>query len=516
MAEDLIKKIYNIANTLRKQNLRFLVNPSADCALEYLAKVAQHRRYLAGETRSDRDFPALKPVKPARKPKSIVPKAPPRPSVSIPVTSAQPAPTLAPAKPQEKKCKQSTETTDKPPKAKKYKYGFIGKKRTKFVAASVAEDAPATELQVAAEDVDLQKALEESMKSGKAKVTEEQVAHDLLSPQKPKKKSHADQYIFQRRTSTPTGSSGHDEQSFAELGQSECEESKKVMPWADEGGQGEGQAGLDPGQAGPDPGNAGDDVQSIPSLVVHAGSDREHMDLDVANISRNLPRSNWMKGLLQQPIRSDKPLNTDNDKANTETEVKSMVTVTIQQDMSSIPPMASPIIDLTSRPESPKNKGSEERLDSYGSRLYTLEQLDIPHQVSKAVSEVVIEAVDWAMQAPLRNRFRDLPEAKMKEILHQRMWKTESYKSHKDHMQLYEALKKLMNRDHSQELAQDLVEARKKNKKSRESPKTPPGSPPYQPPPSPPPAGPFRASGAPGASGSSQVLPPPPPPSSTN
>nr|GEU65620.1 hypothetical protein [Tanacetum cinerariifolium] len=234
--------------------------------------------------------------------------------------------------------------------------------------------------------------------------------------------------------------------------------------------------------------------------------------------------------------------------------------------MSSISLMTSPIIDLTSRPESPKvhqqfkattadttttttitlpppqaqqqstteammvkrigelehimanliqvNKDIEERLDKHGARLYTLEQLDIPQQVSIAVSEVVTDVVDWAMQAPLRNRFRDLPEADMKEILHQRMWETESYKSHEDHMQLFEALEKSMNRDHSDKLAQDLAEARKKKKKSRESPKTPPGSLSHQPPPPPPPAGP---SGAPGAFGSSQVPPPPPPlPSSTS
>nr|GFB15482.1 hypothetical protein [Tanacetum cinerariifolium] len=129
------------------------------------------------------------------------------------------------------------------------------------------------------------------------------------------------------------------------------------------------------------------------------------------------------------------------------------------------------------------NKDMEERLDKHGARLHALEQLDIPQQVSKAVSEVVT-------QAPLQNRFRDLPEADMKEILHQRMWETESYKSHEDHMQLFEALEKSMNRDHSEELAQDLAEARKRK--------------------------PSGASGAPGASGSSQVPPSPPPPSSTN
>ncbi|GKD80172.1 hypothetical protein Tco_1342793, partial [Tanacetum coccineum] len=57
-------------------------------------------------------------------------------------------------------------------------------------------------------------------------------------------------------------------------------------------------------------------------------------------------------------------------------------------------------------------------------RLYKLENLDIPHQVSKAVDEIVTDAVDWAIQAPLRDRFRDLPEADMKEILHHRMWES--------------------------------------------------------------------------------------------
>nr|GEY45941.1 histone deacetylase 14 [Tanacetum cinerariifolium] len=352
---------------------------------EYLENVAKHRRYMAGETGSDQDSPASKPTKPARKPKLTAPKAPSRPSVSNPVTSAQHAPTSAPAKPQEKKRKQATKTSEKHPKAKKSKYGFIGKKRSlKSVVAPVAEDVPAMEPHVAAKDADLQKALEESMKTmyapprgplplvvikesesikyqplpevpgkGNEKVTEEQVSHELLSLQKPKKKSP-----------------------------SKSEETEKVMHVANEGGQGEseGQAEPDPGQARPDLGNTGADVQSIPSPVVHAGSD----------------------------------------------------------------------------------------------------------------------------------------QADMKEILNQRMWETRSYKSHKDHLQLFEALEKSMNRDHSEELAQDLPEARKKKKKSHESPKTPHGSPPHQPPPPPPPTGPFGASGAPRASGSSQVPPPSPPPSSTN
>nr|GFD61239.1 hypothetical protein [Tanacetum cinerariifolium] len=58
----------------------------------------------------------------------------------------------------------------------------------------------------------------------------------------------------------------------------------------DAGDQDKGQAASNPdeifeGQARPDPGNAGADAHSIPSPVVHAGSDREHMDLDVTDVS---------------------------------------------------------------------------------------------------------------------------------------------------------------------------------------------------------------------------------------
>nr|GEZ10017.1 hypothetical protein [Tanacetum cinerariifolium] len=493
--------------------------------------------YLAGETGSVQDSPAPKPTTPARKPKSTAPKAPPRPAP----TSAQPAPTSAPAKPQGKKHKQATKASDKPPKGKKSKYGVIGKKHSlKSVAASEAEDVPVMEPQVAAKDIDFQKDLEESMKTayalprgkGKAKVTEEQVAHDLLSLEKPKKKSPADQYIFQRRVFEPTGSFEHDEFPYVVLGQSDNEdESKKVVLGADEGGQGEGQDGPDPGaqaesqmgsdasdqdegqarsnpgeisegQAGPDPGNAGADVHNIPNkgftittyLRVQENlklAVEEHVLLeDPASSSGTLSSLQHLSKDIsfRDLFFSDKP--TDADK-NADTEVESMVNFPIQQALSSISLMTSPIIDLTLRPESPKligklehimanliyvNKDIEETLDKHGSRLYMLEQLDIHQQVRKAVSEVVTDAVDLAMQAPLRNRFRDLPEADMKEILHQRMWETESYKSHEDHMQLFEALEKSMNHDHSEELAQDLAEARKKKKKSLLPPPLPPSS----------------------------------------
>ncbi|GJR77009.1 hypothetical protein Tco_0089374 [Tanacetum coccineum] len=98
------------------------------------------------------------------------------------------------------------------------------------------------------------------------------------------------------------------------------------------------------------------------------------------------------------------------------------------------------------------NRNLEERLDKHGSRLYALEQLDIPH-------------------------------------------------------------KKSLECDHLDQLASDLKEARLKKRKKGATPRTPSGSPLSQPLPLPPPAGGSGATGTSGASGSSQFPPPLPHPS---
>nr|GFA02356.1 hypothetical protein [Tanacetum cinerariifolium] len=298
---------------------------------EYQENVAKHRGFLADETRSTQDLPAPRPAKPARKPQSTAQKAPSKPSISSPVTTTQPAPTSVPAKTQENKRKQTTGTTDKPAKAKRIKRSVSRKIRQsrsspKSVGESEAKEVPTEEPHIADEDADFQKAVEESMKDayalpkgplppvvirepesgkfqplpevpgkGKAKVSEEQVAHDLLSLQKHKKTSPADQYIFQRRVSEPTASSFHD-------AGPDSNAQTEGQTGSDVGAQAEGQAGSNPDetsegqagsnpdetpedQAGPDPGNTEARVQSTSSPVVHAGSDLEHMDSDVANVS---------------------------------------------------------------------------------------------------------------------------------------------------------------------------------------------------------------------------------------
>nr|GEZ28186.1 histone deacetylase 14 [Tanacetum cinerariifolium] len=474
---------------------------------EYLEKVAKHQRYLAGETGSDPDSPAPKPTKTTKKSKPTAPKA----ALGY---QSQNRPHLNKLNPNLHR-----------PRLKK-------KSRTLEESLKSIYDVPRGPLPsmiIREPEFGKYQPLPEVQGKGKEKVIKEQVARNLLTLQTPKQKRPADQYIFQRRTSTPIGSSSHDESSslYVELvlTDSEVESDKDCR-----GLMREFKARLNPGDAAAS--------QPLPSLVVHAGPNLEHMGFEV---QENLKLTVEGHVILEEPASStetlsslqhltkdfsfgelffnDKPSKVDIKKTTAETEVESMVYVTIQLDTSAILSMTTSVVDLTSRPESlnvqrplqamrigelkhimanliQENKHLEERLDSHGARLYTLVNLDIPHHVSKAIDKIVTDAVNWAIQAPLRNRFRDLPEADMKEILHQRMWETNSYKTREDHKMLYEALEKSMNHNHSEELAKDLAEARKKKKKRRDSPKTPPGSPPHQPPPPSPPAGPSGASGS--------------------
>nr|GEY17432.1 uncharacterized mitochondrial protein AtMg00810-like [Tanacetum cinerariifolium] len=200
-------------------------------------------------------------------------------------------------------------------------HSFVSKKHKpistlRSVDESVAEDVPAKEPRVNDEEADVQRALEESMKS----------MYDVV------------------------------------LG-------------ADAGGQGEGQARPDPVLKV----KARQDQTLV--LKMKARLDQTLMNnlkarLDQTLVQENLKLTVEEHVLLEEPASSsgtlsslqhltknlsfgdlffsDKPSETDNDKATAETEAESMVSVINQQDMSLIPPIMSPIIDLTLRPESPK------------------------------------------------------------------------------------------------------------------------------------------------------------------
>nr|GEV90305.1 retrovirus-related Pol polyprotein from transposon TNT 1-94 [Tanacetum cinerariifolium] len=97
--------------------------------------------------------------------------------------------------------------------------------------------------------------------------------------------------------------------------------------------------------------------------------------------------------------------------------------------------------------------------------VFTLELIDLPHKIDEAVYEAVKEAVYIALQALLKDRFRELPEADMKEILPQRIFKSGSYKPFPEHVALYEALEASMERAQRDEF---LAEKDKSCKRRRD------------------------------------------------
>ncbi|GJT63138.1 hypothetical protein Tco_1006671 [Tanacetum coccineum] len=162
-----------------------------------------------------------------------------------------------------------------------------------------------------------------------------------------------------------------------------------------------------------------------------------------------------------------------------------MVSVPIHQDTSSVPPMTTPVIDLTkSQSDSPLPTSTTttstitttttlpppplqsttdpilvRRIGELEQHIADLIQNNLALE-ERAVNEIVTDAVDWAMQAPLRARFRDLPTVDMKEILQQRMFEDNTYKTHEVHNDLYEALQKSVELDYSnqQQVEKGVVE----------------------------------------------------------
>ncbi|GJT59952.1 hypothetical protein Tco_1003485 [Tanacetum coccineum] len=119
---------------------------------------------------------------------------------------------------------------------------------------------------------------------GKEKVIEEQAAHDLLTLQTLKRKSPAEQFIFQRRTPMPTKPFGIADSPSLDAGTcSNC----SVGPnswctsiearWTNPSVQDEGQAGSNPSDVA--------ESQPQSSHVVHAGPNLEHMDLEATDAS---------------------------------------------------------------------------------------------------------------------------------------------------------------------------------------------------------------------------------------
>nr|GEY54328.1 retrovirus-related Pol polyprotein from transposon TNT 1-94 [Tanacetum cinerariifolium] len=294
---------------------------------------------------------------------------------------------------------------------------------------------------------------------GKTIAIEEQDAHSLLALHTPKRRSTTNQFILQRWSpATEEASTGPSTQPQDDASTNIVHESPSSTN-AKTGVDTERQiveARSDPGktpESRPQPEQEFmKEDQATPdprvSCVVLVGPNPEPIHEEfMANVYPNVHGSLKLPAdehvILEEPLSSygtlssmknlddaytfddlflnDKSTEDESGKHNMDSEVVSMVTVPIHQVSSSVSSLSTPIIDLS--PPKP----------------------DLPYKINQTINTVVKEAVHIALQAPLRDRFRELSEADMKEILHQRIFESGSYKSLPEHVALYESLEASMN-----------------------------------------------------------------------
>ncbi|GJX65414.1 retrovirus-related pol polyprotein from transposon TNT 1-94 [Tanacetum coccineum] len=320
---------------------------------------------------------------------------------------------------------------------------------------------------------------------GKAIATEEQAAQSLWTPAaeegstRPSAQPHHDTSAnIVRDSPSPTDAetgadtdktnSGGDTE-ILQFGEEQSDEVANVVNLEEKTVEiDEDQAGSDPGetpesrpppdddkinedQAGPDPRESTDEHFILEDPLSSTGTLSLMKNLDDAFTIRD-------------QFINDKATDDELEKLNVESEVVSMVTVPIYQASSIVPPLSTPVINIS--PPKPVSSTTQAPpvIATTATTTTTLPLPLLPQQQSSlgpelascvsALEEVcanfekkhklqdrtVQEVVQVALQALLQDRFRDLPEANMKEMLHQRMFESGSYKSHPEHFALYEAL----------------------------------------------------------------------------
>nr|GEV28960.1 hypothetical protein [Tanacetum cinerariifolium] len=352
----------------------------------------------------------------------------------------KPAPTQPPKAVPEKKRKLVQETPDEPSPAKRSKGGLVRKIRKpmsslKLVDEPSAEDVSLEEPAYNEEEANLQRAFKLRLKEQAERT--QGPAHPVVIRELDSRRIHPLPEVQgkgkeKRRTPMPAEASGPAESPSLDaklvVTDSETESDDKVLK-INTGDQNEGQAGPNPGHVVP----AGPNLEPMDLEATDASTfqnpEQQVIPEDPASSTRTMScLQNLEKDLsFTDQFCVEKQQEEDPRKTNAEVEVQSMVLVSIHQDTSLVPIMTTRTIDLTlsqfdqtllQRIDELEqhmasllqhNLAQEERLDKHGSRLFKLKNLNIPHQMNKAVDEIVTDAVDWAMQAPIRAHFSDLP-----------------------------------------------------------------------------------------------------------
>nr|GEU54059.1 hypothetical protein [Tanacetum cinerariifolium] len=155
-----------------------------------------------------------------------------------------------------------------------------------------------------------------------------------------------------------------------------------------------------------------------------------YLEEQTAKLDKGQARSDLVK--LSRTFFNDKSIEDDPRKQNVDAEVVSMVTVPIHQASTSVPPLSTPIIDL-----SPPKPTTSPLLESFTAATTETTTTNLP--------------LPPPPQQQSTTNSEELPEADMKEILYQRMFESGSYKSLPEHVALYEALESSMERENRDE-----------------------------------------------------------------
>ncbi|GJS57523.1 histone deacetylase 14 [Tanacetum coccineum] len=249
---------------------------------------------------------------------------------------------------------------------------------------------------------------------GKGIATDEHVAQSLLELQMPKKTSTMDQYIFQRWISVT------EEASTRPSAQPEDDTSANIV-----------RDTLSPTYA-----KTGAEIDKTNS----------EGDIEILNIGEKQGEDVATKVGLEE-----KTTEIDEGQAGSDLDPDPMhddfvVTVYPQVHESLKHPDVEHYV-LTLR----RDKLQDKTVQGLSSKVFTLELWDLPYKIDQTVNKAVKEAVQIALQAPLKERFRDLFEDNVKEILHDGMFESGSYRSQLEHVALYEALEASMERDNRDE-----------------------------------------------------------------
>ncbi|GJV42624.1 hypothetical protein Tco_1421064 [Tanacetum coccineum] len=356
----------------------------------YLAHVDEYQRYLDGEhgMAEEEAVPESPKATKVTKPKAAMqtkPWAPKATKVTKPVgdkapktTSSQP-PKLKPTstKPSkaipEKKQKLVKETRDEPSPAKRPKGGLVGKRRKpksqlKLVDEFFDEGVPITEPRIDDEEADFQRGIKLSLKDlearnqGPARTVVIRELDSRRIQSLPEVQGKGKEKIIDEQTAEPTGPSSQPEDEGITMTNSETESDEIVTPVNKEkdtsnreltkinaGVQDEGQAGSNPGKQ--DEGQAGSNPENLKlptedQVILKEPASSTGTLSSLQNLEKELT--------FTDQFFMEKPQEEEPEKTNAESEVQSMVAVPIHQDTSSVPPMTTLVIDLTtSQSDSP-------------------------------------------------------------------------------------------------------------------------------------------------------------------